>query len=60
MALVILVDRLVFDIILKMYFYHGIKKMIIGPATLIENIMFHIFEQRLNVSYIQFYVIEIK
>ena len=41
MALVILVDRLVFDIIHAMYFSHEIEKPIIGQAILIENIMTH-------------------
>ena len=44
MAIVILVDRLVFDIIFSMYFPHRIEKSVIGQATLIENIMFHIFK----------------
>ena len=44
MALAVLADRLVFDIILTMYFSHGIEKLIVGQAILILNIMFHIFK----------------
>ena len=45
MAIVIVIDRLVFDIIFAVYFSHGIEKAIIGQAILIENIMFHILSQ---------------
>ena len=44
MALTVLADRLVFDIILTMHFSHGIEKWIVVQAILILNIMFHIFK----------------
>ena len=45
MALMVLADRLVFDIILTMYFPHGIEISIVGQVILILNIMFHILSQ---------------
>ena len=45
MALVVLADRLVFDIILTMYFSHGIEKSAVHQDILISNIMFHILSQ---------------
>ena len=45
MALAVLVDKLVIDMILRMYFPHGIVKSIVGSAILILNIMFDILSQ---------------
>ena len=41
MTLVILVDRLVFGIILTMYFSHRIERTIIGLSIVIENNILH-------------------
>ena len=45
MALAVLGDGLIFDVILTMYFSYGKEKSRIGQAVLILNIMFHMLKQ---------------